>query len=85
MTAPNTAAHLQGQNAEWIVEDFEEGNSLVPFADFGTVTFSDAVAKTSSESVTLSGADPIILVSSSNKALTSVTIPSTSSVEVSYV
>jgi hypothetical protein len=26
-------------NAEWIVEDFSSGNSLVPFADFGTVTF----------------------------------------------
>ena len=26
-------------NAEWIVEDFEEGDSLVEFADFGTVTF----------------------------------------------
>jgi hypothetical protein len=26
-------------NAEWIVEDFEEGGSLVTFADFGSVTF----------------------------------------------
>lgn len=26
-------------NAEWIVEDFEENNALVTFADFGTVTF----------------------------------------------
>ncbi|KAH8658458.1 acid proteinase [Xylariales sp. PMI_506] len=34
-------------NAEWIVEDFEECGStceLVPFADFGTVEFTDAVA-----------------------------------------
>jgi len=85
LTAPNTAAHLQGINAEWIVEDFEEGNSLVPFADFGSVTFTDAVAKTASESVTLSGASPIILVSSANKPLVSVTIASTSSLEVTYV
>jgi len=84
ISAPNTAAHLQGQNAEWIVEDFEEGDSLVPFADFGTVVFTNTVAKTASETVALSGADPIILVSSSNKALTSVTISGTE-VEVTYV
>ncbi|KXL50714.1 hypothetical protein M433DRAFT_131865 [Acidomyces richmondensis BFW] len=28
-------------NAEWIVEDFESGDSLVPFANFGSVTFTD--------------------------------------------
>lgn len=27
------------ENAEWIVEDYEEGSSLVPFANFGTVEF----------------------------------------------
>jgi len=85
IAAPNTAAHLQGQNAEWIVEDFEEGNSLVPFADFGSVVFTGAVAKTATESVTLSGVSPIILVSSANKALTSVTVGSTSSLTVTYL
>lgn len=84
ITAPDTAAHLQGQNAEWIVEDFEEGDSLVPFADFGTVVFTNAVAKTESETVPLTGASPIILVSSANKALTSVTVSGTE-VEVTYV
>lgn len=86
LTAPDTSAHLQGQNAEWIVEDFEEGDSLVPFADFGTVVFSDASAKTSSgATVTLADADPIILVSESDEALTTVSFPSTSEVEVTYV
>jgi hypothetical protein len=85
LTAPDSSAHLQGQNAEWIVEDFEEGDSLVPFADFGTVIFTDAVATTGSGSVTLADADPIILVSSSNRALTTVSFPSTSEVEVTYV
>lgn len=84
ISAPDTAAHLQGQNAEWIVEDFEEGDSLVPFADFGTVVFTNTVAKTEAETVALSGASPIILVSSSDKALTSVSI-SGSDVTVSYV
>jgi len=35
---------LCAENAEWIVEDFESGGSLVPFADFGTVTFTGASA-----------------------------------------
>lgn len=29
-------------NAEWIVEDFSSGGSLVNFADFGTVQFTGA-------------------------------------------
>ena len=28
-------------NAEWVVEDFSEGNELVTFADYGSVTFTD--------------------------------------------
>lgn len=35
-------ASLCETNAEWIVEDYESGGSLVPFADFDTVTFTDA-------------------------------------------
>jgi hypothetical protein len=38
---------LGGENAEWIDEDFEEGDSLIAFADFGNVTFTDCVAATS--------------------------------------
>ena len=33
------SAALCEQNAEWIVEDFQQGSSLVPFANFGTITF----------------------------------------------
>ncbi|KAJ6164438.1 Aspergillopepsin-2 [Penicillium chermesinum] len=43
-------------NAEWIVEDFESGSSLVPFADFGTVTFQNAVASKGGYSVGPAGA-----------------------------
>lgn len=32
------------QNAEWIVEDFELGDGMVPFANFGTITLTNAVA-----------------------------------------
>lgn len=43
-------------NAEWIVEDFEEGGSLVSFADYGSVTFTDAEATQSGSTVDTSGA-----------------------------
>ena len=42
-----SSASLCQTNAEWIVEDFQQGSSLVPLVDFGTVTFTDSVAKTS--------------------------------------
>ncbi|KAJ5638256.1 hypothetical protein N7490_008135 [Penicillium lividum] len=70
-------------NAEWIVEDFEEDDALVPFADFGTVTFSSASATDGSSSVGPSGAT-IIDIESGNTVLTSVST-SSSSVVVKYL
>jgi hypothetical protein len=69
-------------DAEWIVEDFESGSSLVPFANFGTVTFSGASASSSSGSTGPSGAT-IIDIQQSNKVLTSCSA-SSSSVTCSY-
>ncbi|KAJ0122377.1 protease acp1 [Diaporthe amygdali] len=62
-------------NAEWIVEDFEECSSsndcsLVPFADFGTVTFTSASAVKSGTTVGVTGAT-IIDIEQNNKVLTS--------------
>ncbi|KAJ7488162.1 peptidase A4 family-domain-containing protein [Mycena latifolia] len=37
-------------NAEWIVEDYQEGTFLMPFANFGSITFNDASATTQSGS-----------------------------------
>ncbi|KAJ6024822.1 aspergillopepsin [Penicillium herquei] len=71
-------------NAEWIVEDFEEGDSLVPFANFGTVTFSDAAATSGSSSVGPSGATLMDIESDSGSILTSVSTTS-DSVTVKYV
>ncbi|EEA23699.1 hypothetical protein TMatcc_006780 [Talaromyces marneffei ATCC 18224] len=70
-------------NAEWIVEDFEEGGSLVPFANFGTVTFSGAKATKSGSSVDTTGAT-IIDIEQNSSVLTSVTA-SGSTVTVKYV
>jgi hypothetical protein len=60
-------------NAEWIVEDFEENNGLVPFANFSTVTFSNAQATDGGSVVGPSGAtlidieqNGVVLTQSSN-------------------
>jgi len=70
-------------NAEWIVEDFEEGSGMVPFANFGTVEFTGASATHSGSSVSPSGSD-ILDIKQNNKVLTSVS-SSGSSVTISYV
>jgi len=78
----STSALCQ-QNAEWIVEDFEEGSSLVPFANFGTVSFTNALATTSSGTVGPSGAT-IIDIKQGSTVYTSVTTSSSGAV-VKYV
>lgn len=78
----SSSSSLCGENAEWIVEDFEENGSLVNFADFSSVTFSGAVAKTASESLGPSSGT-IIDIESNGDVLTSVTTGS-SSVTVKY-
>lgn len=83
-SAPSPDAVLGGQNAEWIVEDFDVGGSQVPFADFGTVLFTNAVASTSSQSVGTDGASIIDIKASNGKILTDVTLPSSSQVRVVY-
>ncbi|KAI0129075.1 acid proteinase [Xylariales sp. AK1849] len=71
-------------NAEWIVEDFESGGSLVPFADFGTVTFTGASAVKSGTTVGVSGAT-IIDIKQSNKVLTDCSTSGSSTVTCTYV
>ncbi|PSR80353.1 protease acp1 [Coniella lustricola] len=64
LTTGETATHtftaetdeLCEYNAEWIVEDFEEGDSLVTFANYGSVEFTDAEATQSGSTVDTSGA-----------------------------
>jgi len=48
------------ENAEWIVESYDVGASPVPFADFGTVTWTNAYATTNTgQELPISGATPI--------------------------
>lgn len=70
-------------NAEWIVEDFESNSSLVPFANFGTVTFENAEATSGKSTVGPSGAT-IMDIKQSNSVLTSSSV-SGNSVTVKYI
>ncbi|KAI1787358.1 aspergillopepsin [Ganoderma leucocontextum] len=71
-------------DAEWIVEDFSSTDGLVPFADFGNVTFTGASAGTvGGTTVGPSGAE-LIDIMQDDQVLTSVSTGS-NSVTVSYV
>ena len=83
VTAPSSSASLGGQNAEWIVEDFDVNDSLVPFANFGSVLFTNAIAQTSSSLLGTSGAT-IFEIVQDNQVLTLVSIPSPSQIQVTY-
>lgn len=83
-SAPNSNAVLGGQNAEWIIEDFDVGGSQVPFADFGTVLFTNAVASTSSQSVGTDDAVIIEMKDSNGNILTDVSLPSSSEIKIVY-
>jgi hypothetical protein len=84
LTAPDSSAKLGGQNAEWIVEDFEEGGGLVTLDNFGTVTFTSASAGLSNgKTVGTTGADIIDLRQNGN-VVTSASAPSSDQVVVQY-
>lgn len=83
MDLTSTSA-LAGENAEWIVEDFEEDDALISFADFGNVTFTDCVAYTYSSSEGVTDATVMDIENTDNVVLTDVTLISDTSFEVSY-
>lgn len=72
-------------NAEWIVEDFEQNGSLVPFANFGTVTFTGAsVTTTSGGTVGVSGAQ-IMDIKQGSTVYTDCSVSGSSTVKCTYV
>ncbi|OJJ75344.1 hypothetical protein ASPBRDRAFT_119387 [Aspergillus brasiliensis CBS 101740] len=79
----NVEGDLCETNAEWIVEDFESGDSLVAFADFGTVTFTNAEATSGGSTVGPSGAT-IMDIEQDSTVLTESSV-SGDSVTVTYV
>jgi len=79
----STSALCQ-ENAEWIVEDFEENGGLVAFADFGKVTFSSASATLATGGTLSPSGATTIDIEQNSKILTSVST-SSSGVTVTYV
>ncbi|KAI0407254.1 peptidase A4 family-domain-containing protein [Xylaria palmicola] len=77
----NQIGNLCQTNAEWIVEDFSQGNSLVPFANFGTVVFTNASVNGGS------GIDKAVIydIKQGNTVYTRCSASSSSSVTCSYV
>ncbi|TVY92504.1 Aspergillopepsin [Lachnellula willkommii] len=83
-TFSGESSDLPGTSAEWIVEDFLSGNSEVPFADFGSVTFTGATAVVDGDTVTAGGDSAVIIyLEEDNEVLTSTTV-SGSTVTVTY-
>jgi len=82
-TISSTAA-LCEENAEWIVEDFEEGSSLVPLANWGTVTFNNAKATFVNGSTIGPASATLIDLKQGSTVYSSVSVTSTS-VTVTYV
>lgn len=91
MSAPSSSSTLQAQSAAWIVEDYSSGG-LVPFANFGTVTFTDCNAEAA---VDFSGGQDVPLTSevgteadivANGAVITAVTFDdSSNSLQVTYV
>lgn len=74
-TFSGQSSPLPGTSAEWIVEDFESGGSEVPFANFGTVTFTGSSAVVNGATVTPGGdAATIIYLEENSKVLTATTV-----------
>jgi hypothetical protein len=84
LSAPSGSV-LCRQNAEWIVEDFEQGGSLVALSNFGTVVFSQASAALSTGGTEGLSSATIIDLKQGSTVYTDVTINSGSQVTVKYV
>lgn len=83
ISAPSTSATLAGQNAEWIVEDFNTGNSQVPFANFGHVTFTGAQAASDDGQYGVNNA-AVLAIQQNGELLADVRIESDTQFTVSY-
>ncbi len=88
-TGQSVSQHLSSsfalceQDAEWIVEDYEEGGSLVPICDFGNIQFTDAYATTANGTRIYPPNGIIVEIEQNGKVYTSVSAGS-ESVYISY-
>lgn len=73
----NAANPLCQADAEWIVEDFTEGQNKVPFANFGEITFTNASAQGSQGLVEPSSGSVVDLRTPDGRALADCSIDGT--------
>ncbi|MCJ1395127.1 hypothetical protein MMC18_008008 [Xylographa bjoerkii] len=83
LTMPAPDSYINGTTAEWIVEDYVTGAGLEPLADFGTVTFTECVAKIGSERFGIENATVYVMATDVLEANTN--IQNSSSVQVTYL
>ncbi|KAL1701710.1 peptidase A4 family-domain-containing protein [Schizophyllum commune] len=81
---PNAKTHLALQNAEWIMEDFF-WYGQVPLADFGSIQFTDASAKTNAGTVVGLKDATIVDLILDKKTRTQTTVESDSSATIEYL
>ncbi len=82
VSAPDSSSKLGGRNDEWIGKYFEEGSRLLPFADFGSVLFTNAVENTKKEALETTRSVIIKMEDGNGNALTNVSLPSSSEVHL---
>lgn len=75
---------LQQLNAEWIVEDFNNGTGLTPFVNFGTVSFTNSYVATTGGSALTPAGSTLIDIQQKGKTLTSSSLSGTT-VKVAYI
>ncbi|KAL4892840.1 peptidase A4 family-domain-containing protein [Aspergillus ambiguus] len=83
INAPQPSATLAGENADWIIEAFQSGQSMVPLADFSSVTFSGVGAEGGGSHFGVSDAT-VIELKQNNKVLTNVDVEGDSQFTVNY-
>ncbi|KAJ5224954.1 Concanavalin A-like lectin/glucanases superfamily [Penicillium chermesinum] len=84
LSAPSSTATLGGQNAEWIVEDFNSGNAMVPLVNFGKVTFTGAQAEADGEDYGVQSSAQVLDIQQNGKILAKTTVLSDTEFSVAY-
>ncbi|KAH8432041.1 A4/G1 family peptidase [Aspergillus melleus] len=84
ISAPN-GEKLAGQNADWIVEDFQSGDTMVPLVDFGTVEFEDMQAGDGGKGIYGTEGATVIEMKQNGRVVTSVQTLGDDGMRVSYV
>ncbi|KAJ6782479.1 hypothetical protein PWT90_07885 [Aphanocladium album] len=79
-----TAYPLCESDAEWIVEDFSSNNQPVPLVNWGTISFTDTIAKGSNGQVSAAGSEKIN-IKIGNEIITQTDVTSDGRVSVTYV